>query len=656
MFFTVGILSAFIFCSIYGMQILNPTYTDWLLESGDLTQHYLGWKAFRSSDWHFPFGLFDTLSAPNQTSIIFTDSIPLFAIFFKLLSPILPANFQYFGLWGILCFILQGVLASYILSNYTKQKYWIIVASLLFVISPIMIFRMYYHSALAAHWIILLGLMPYFTHDRYENNKRIFSIAAAMAFFASSIHTYLVLINGILLAGFCLSDILVCKRLRRSVELLAIYLLIAIICTGLLGGFTPGIQATSGGLGSASFNLNSFFNPLNWSSFFSALPLYKTIQYEGFCYLGLGCLLLVFISFVSVFICKQARQYLKQRIWQFTALIAAMSICILVALSPKITFGNHVLFDFHLPQIIIKCWSVFRASGRIAWGAVYIIMLGSCILIFQFFSRKVMMLLVSLCLAVQAYDIHAVLLQKNQQFSQKIQRVSPLQNETFWNHVATNEAIKRIVFSSSSLNNNTMFTFADWAIEHGKKTNYFYFARSNYIAFLDDKHISLKYPSPSDLFIFEYAEKDDRFQYNLNYYEIDGFIVGYVNEIEGFPYMPAPDFHYSWTLSNEAQDGIDIEAGKQLNPGKSYRTPERKLLSGYYQLLISGHNLLDSTDIIICSDAGNYYHNYIIEQESDTEVQIELPVDFDIKDLEIQINNTGKETIVLKKIELTCIE
>ena len=44
-YFIVGVLSALVFCSIYGIHILNPTYTDWLLESGgDLAQHYLGWK------------------------------------------------------------------------------------------------------------------------------------------------------------------------------------------------------------------------------------------------------------------------------------------------------------------------------------------------------------------------------------------------------------------------------------------------------------------------------------------------------------------------------------------------------------------------------------------------------------------------------------
>lgn len=47
----IALLSAIVFCMIYGVRVLNPVYTDWLLTGGDLSQHYIGWKAYRSSDW-----------------------------------------------------------------------------------------------------------------------------------------------------------------------------------------------------------------------------------------------------------------------------------------------------------------------------------------------------------------------------------------------------------------------------------------------------------------------------------------------------------------------------------------------------------------------------------------------------------------------------
>ena len=50
----------------------------------------------------------DTIAAPDGTAISYTDSLPWVSIFFKLLRGMLPATFQWFGLYTLLCFALQG--------------------------------------------------------------------------------------------------------------------------------------------------------------------------------------------------------------------------------------------------------------------------------------------------------------------------------------------------------------------------------------------------------------------------------------------------------------------------------------------------------------------------------------------------------------------
>ena len=92
-----GLIGAIVFILIYGVKVLDVTRTEWLYRGGDLQQHYYGWEFFRKSEWTFPIGNFNTLSYPNYASIIFTDSIPLFAVIFKIFSGILPQTFQYFG-------------------------------------------------------------------------------------------------------------------------------------------------------------------------------------------------------------------------------------------------------------------------------------------------------------------------------------------------------------------------------------------------------------------------------------------------------------------------------------------------------------------------------------------------------------------------------
>lgn len=127
-----GILGLTIFILIYSTEVLNVTKDEWLHDSWDLTQHYYGWMFFRDAKWTFPIGMFQTLSYPNYASIIFTDSIPLFAIFFKLLSSILPETFQYFGIYGMICYILQGVFAFTLLRKFIHNHYYSIVRNSIF--------------------------------------------------------------------------------------------------------------------------------------------------------------------------------------------------------------------------------------------------------------------------------------------------------------------------------------------------------------------------------------------------------------------------------------------------------------------------------------------------------------------------------------------
>ena len=119
---------------------------------------------------------------PFRTSVLFTDSLPLAALFFKLLGGILPTRFQYFGWWGLLCYALQGGLAQAVIARIAgvqptfgrndkskaaigvivspgqTAKLWGSVAGAgLLVLLPALTMRMFAHTALAANWLVLLA-------------------------------------------------------------------------------------------------------------------------------------------------------------------------------------------------------------------------------------------------------------------------------------------------------------------------------------------------------------------------------------------------------------------------------------------------------------------------------------------------------------------
>ena len=110
---------AFVFMT--GGQIVNPTNRDWLMK-GDSASHYLGWEFFRNSPvLQWPVGANPSYGNGFANSIVNTDSIPLAAFFFKMFNPLLPNSFQYFGIWILLCFILQAVFAWKLLALFIEK-------------------------------------------------------------------------------------------------------------------------------------------------------------------------------------------------------------------------------------------------------------------------------------------------------------------------------------------------------------------------------------------------------------------------------------------------------------------------------------------------------------------------------------------------------
>ena len=119
---------------LLGPSFINPKNVEWL-NSGDLSIYQIGWNFFKNDVWRFPLGSNPNYGIYYQGSVVFSDSIPLLAIFFKSIKFLLPNNFQYFSLWILLSIYLQLLISYKIifkLSNnlflkfrITKIKYYI---------------------------------------------------------------------------------------------------------------------------------------------------------------------------------------------------------------------------------------------------------------------------------------------------------------------------------------------------------------------------------------------------------------------------------------------------------------------------------------------------------------------------------------------------
>lgn len=655
---TITVLSAGIFCMIYGLHVLDPTDTEWLLGGGDLSQHYIGWKAYRNSRWMFPIGMTDQLTYPDHSSVIFTDSIPVFAVFFKILSPLLPDEFQFFGFWGILCFILQACLSARIIRHFTGNKLLLITVSVLFTVTPVMIQRMYVHTSLAGQWILMLALEPMFAYRKYSDHKRICKMACVIGVLAASIHIYFVFMCGIILVSFCIEDFLMQKRVKASVWVLCLYLMSVCFMVGILGGFSSDVVASEGGLGHYSCNLNALFNPQGWSCIYKDLAMYTSGQHEGFAYLGAGCIFLFVLAAVLGFHTLHSKAWILNHWKEIVAFVVLILFSTVAALSPVISFGDRLIYEVRLPEFLVKLWSVFRSTGRIAWIIVYVIMFGSIIALTKVMNKKLILAVIAIGTILQIYDIHDVLKAKAQNFHTDAVYETSLETNGIWNMVAEKKEIKHIVFADA-MSNDELFAFGNWAFTNHKTINTFYMARSKQENIQRNLKEALADLSPDHLFIFHTFNQLGCLAYDLNYYQADGFIIGTCETFDGFVPMEKSDFRNVWTFGENRclENGEDTQDGRIVNPGGRSFGPFWNISAGNYIVTIEGDRRLDKDEVAVFSENGKVSHNYEIVETSNDTFTLSLSLTGEgVDNLEVSVWNGAQEPMKLKSITVDIVK
>ena len=529
------------FLLIYGIKILNPLYTDWLLTGGDLSQHYLGWEFFRRSDWYFPVGLTDQLAYPLKTSVIYTDSIPVFAVLFKLFRFILPAQFQYFGIWGLLCFMLQGYFAAKILEERMSSAIAVLIGSVFFIVSPIMLFRMYYHTALAAHWLILLAIYLYIRHEKeYKGILRPVLQWGILGALIGSIHLYFVPMCGAILLGYILCSIWKERKIRLRFLYPGISFFAGLfLAVYLLGGFSSGADAGTNNLGLFSFNLNAFLNPMSYSTILKNTslwdwPFYTQGQYEGFSYLGLGIIFLCIIGIVLGI--KKVIEKRKPAVYQ--VMIVLMSIGLIVfAASPTITWNDKLVLQLPYSSTLYKYWGIFGSSGRMAWSVVYFFMIfgitstGNA----TWNNKKWVYIILAVACLIQIVDFSDQLWKRHEIYGGNVVYQSPLEG-TIWDEIAKNGQYKNIVWVTHNVSHDDVIQAAVFAMNHDMTMGNFYFARG-----IDKREVieaQLEHVSEDCVYVF--LKSDDTFPYEmyenyedvLHFYPCGDYMIGTVNGLK----------------------------------------------------------------------------------------------------------------------------
>ena len=390
--FTFGALIGFIFFVLFcGLAIVNPTYTDWIFYSvtHDTAQHFIGWQFFRADSTG---GIINGLAYPVGLPITFMDSIPLLAFPFKIISGFLPGDFQYFGIWAIACYMMMGGLAAVLMKKIWQKIFgnsgmllwqilFVAAGALIFVLSPVLLARTLYHSALAAQWLILLGFILIWDANHFSKKWK-FIIAWSLTLAVTVlIHPYFLPMIGSMMLIAAARNI---NRLSlRSVLDLIIKILIpiltAIILFWAIGGFSLGSGAEVHDLDEKGFNLLSFTNANGYSSL---VPGYSNASSspETMMWLGLGVWLmitLIVIGNITKFnrIIENYLQRFKEHFGRNSLITFAFVGLLIFSIGVRVDFGSVTLFQYSVPDKVYEIWSAFRAAAREAWPFYYLTIL-----------------------------------------------------------------------------------------------------------------------------------------------------------------------------------------------------------------------------------------------------------------------------------------
>ena len=439
---SVGLLFYAIFSRFHG---LNPTQTDWLLPfwngNIDSAANYLGWEYFRAAPiFQWPLGRIPNLGPGSGASIAMTDSIPLMAFLFKPFTHWYRGTFQYFGIWTMLCFVMQAVSSWKLLGIWVKGRVHLVLGCVFFVITPAFLDRMTFHFGLTAHWLILFALFLFFREEFGFKNWVFLGVIATL------IQPYLAIMVSALFFFSLLKQEHFTKRL-------SLYLLAIGMSAWQAGLFVFGFSNIGlDGFGVNSTNVLSLvdpgfpdFNRLPWSS---RVPnLWENVgQYEGFAFVGSGLLLvsaLLYLKFLSNFRRKRSDwpsllvipaiiYFLIQRN-AFSALLLIesilLSICLhavfryliaerlramkmlflsalfgLFAISNIVFIGDRYVGQYMVPEFFMNLVSVARTSGRFIWLPMYLVITVVIVLLVKNFPKYLSIMFLAFTLLIQVND------------------------------------------------------------------------------------------------------------------------------------------------------------------------------------------------------------------------------------------------------------
>ena len=589
---TGALLGALVFLILYGVRVLDPTCVDWILNnaSPDPAQHYLGWVFYRRSGWHLPYlGANYSAIYPYRTSILYTDSIPLLAVLGKLLGGVLPARFQYLGLWGLFCYAMQGGLAQALIARVggvrpgdTAKNWASVLGAGVLVLFPALNIRMFAHTALAANWLVLLALWLWLCAEQSENRPTAAKLClwwGILGLLCAGIHLYYLPMVGMVLVAACVQRALEKRGPAAVVLPVASFCGAALAELFVLGAFAANFAGYSNGYLSGADLANLFVPGLGAS-------------WEQEIYAGLGTTIAVVLALAGLLVQhKQAGAFFRRHKNVVIAALVLLVLDAIAAMGNTVTFAGRTLFTVPIPQVLMDFWAMFSSCARLAWLAGMLLAVTACGLVLRFWQGAAAAVLLALCAAAQGFGQRAELAKRFAAYHDAAYYESTTQlTDTAWEQLAASGQFTHLAFASFDFEHDEFWDLAAFAADHGWTSNSFYMGHMDGNLAAVTLAGEMNALAPDTLYAFVDEDALARNDFALHYYRLDGVLLGSVEPIDGLTEESA-DTAPAHTMTLEKSSVINGTAdadGVVLSSGGELLTEAWMLFPGNYRVTLTG--------------------------------------------------------------------
>ena len=589
---TGALLGALVFLILYGVRVLDPTCVDWILNnaSPDPAQHYLGWVFYRRSGWHLPYlGANYSAIYPYRTSILYTDSIPLLAVLGKLLGGVLPARFQYLGLWGLFCYAMQGGLAQALIARVggvrpgdTAKNWASVLGAGVLVLFPALNIRMFAHTALAANWLVLLALWLWLCAEQSENRPTAAKLClwwGILGLLCAGIHLYYLPMVGMVLVAACVQRALEKRGPAAVVLPVASFCGAALAELFVLGAFAANFAGYSNGYLSGADLANLFVPGLGAS-------------WEQEIYAGLGTTIAVVLALAGLLVQhKQAGAFFRRHKNVVIAALVLLVLDAIAAMGNTVTFAGRTLFTVPIPQALMDFWAMFSSCARLAWLAGMLLAVAACGLVLRFWQGAAAAVLLALCAAAQGFGQRAELAKRFAAYHDAAYYENTTQlTDPAWEQLAASGQFTHLAFASFDFEHDEFWDLAAFAADHGWTSNSFYMGHMDGNLAAVTLAGEMNALAPDTLYAFVDEDALARNDFALHYYRLDGVLLGSVELIDGLTEESA-DTAPAHTMTLEKSSVINGTAdadGVVLSSGGELLTEAWMLFPGNYRVTLTG--------------------------------------------------------------------